>query len=396
MRRLLAAVTVGVVALAAVGAPAASASPSATASIIGGKVASIAEFPSLTFIEFSEATGDYSCTGSVVAPRVILTAGHCVESLESSALAPAASYAIATGVADVAKATRANVSRVSRVLVYPGFRPSRLTGDAGLLILPAPVSAPALPLASATDAGLLATGTPLSIVGWGLTDPRDQEGPTALHAGTTTVQPADYCKQRSRGYSPFYSPTLQLCAVDRSGHSARGCYGDSGGPAIAHRADGTAVEVGVASSVKPGCIASFPTLFTRADQINAWVSGWIAAVESGGPAPAVKIPRAHLPPLTVARAQELAFERIEKDFGSRFHGVTSEFFCAPAGGNARLRCKIAWPHSGIDYFGEITVFFLLRRNSVIAGEHYRIRSTRRGCLNHSARPRTCPLQTATG
>ena len=107
--------------------------------MIGGHNATIADYPSLAFIEGVQATAGYACTGTVVAPRLILTAGHCVEDIESSSIVEPELIAVATGVFNLQKIQIAQVSKVERVLAYPGFDPTKLHGDAGLLILTAPV-----------------------------------------------------------------------------------------------------------------------------------------------------------------------------------------------------------------------------------------------------------------
>ena len=78
--------TLALLASLVVAASAQAANPKATASVIGGHNASIAEYPALAYIEGVQATAGYACTGTVVAPRVILTAGHCVEDIESSSI----------------------------------------------------------------------------------------------------------------------------------------------------------------------------------------------------------------------------------------------------------------------------------------------------------------------
>ena len=94
----------GCLALAALALPvAAAAEPSAQASVVGGRAGSITEFPWLAFIEAHEGKHGFACTGSVVAPRVVLTAAHCVESLDRGGLTSAGQYALATGVTDYAR-----------------------------------------------------------------------------------------------------------------------------------------------------------------------------------------------------------------------------------------------------------------------------------------------------
>jgi secreted trypsin-like serine protease len=63
--------------VAAVAIPATgSAAPAAQTSVIGGSQAFPGEFPYVAYVE--ETRRRISCSGSVVAPRVILTAAHCV------------------------------------------------------------------------------------------------------------------------------------------------------------------------------------------------------------------------------------------------------------------------------------------------------------------------------
>ncbi len=368
--------------------------PSAHSSVIGGHPASIAEFPSLAFIQAEEQPlGVFACTGSVVAPRVILTAGHCVEDIESGALTPATGYAVATGVANLAEVKRADISRISQALVYPGFKPPQLRGDAGLLILKAPVTAPPLPLASAADSALVAAGTPISIAGWGLTDARAKDAPAQLQSGSSVVQDSTYCKNHSQRYYPFYSPTVQLCAVDTPSKAVSGCFGDSGGPAIARRADGSPVEVGIVSTGGPGCSRSLPNIFTRVDRVSAWVAGWIAAVESGGPAPLIKIPRAHPPLLSFERAEALSAIALEADFKYRFRRASEKGIRCARLSRERVKCGVSWAQGGNDYFGTITVYYAIRHHVVVWNDRYRIHWVDDHCWFHSGHRQTCVVRT---
>jgi secreted trypsin-like serine protease len=379
--------------LVAVFTAAAANAGAARISVIGGHSASIAELPSLAYIEGEDAVEPYACTGTVVAPRVILTAGHCVEDIESGTIAPAAGFAVATGVADVRLATRANVSLVSQALVYPGFNPSKLQGDAGLLVLATPVAAPPIALASDPDAGLLAAGTKLTIAGWGLTNPKAREGSPILKAGETIVQDTAECKRQSRRYYPFYSAAVHLCAIDHPSDRVSGCFGDSGGPAIALRADGTPVELGIVSTGGPGCDRHLPNVFTRVDQVSAWVASWIAAVEAGGPAPPIKVPKSHVPTLTFERAEELAAVAFAEDFRHHFIKASEKRISCRRQAKPRVKCGVSWYQGGDDYYGTVTIFYAIRRNAVVWGDHYRINWVNDRCYFRSAHRASCKVHT---
>ena len=220
---------------------------------------------------FIEATvpdeGSFSCTGTVIAPKVVLTAGHCVESEGEFVANPASSYIVTTGVADVREVTLANESTVSHAIFYPNFESARPQIDAGLLILDAPVAAPALPMATPSKPELRKPGTPITIAVWGLPDPKSEVVPKVLRAAEgLKLQSTGFCQQHIPDLPfdfPAFTPASQSCALDTPNHTVSGCFGDSGGPAIAHRADGTPVEIGIIVKGSLRCAPTQPNVFTQ-------------------------------------------------------------------------------------------------------------------------------------
>jgi secreted trypsin-like serine protease len=379
-------------ATATAGAPAAS-NPKATASVIGGHNTTIEDFPSLAFIEGVQATAGYACTGTVVAPRVVLTAGHCVEDIESSSIVEPKLIAVATGVSNLTKIEPSQISRVERVLAYPGFDPTELHGDAGLLILTAPVEAPPIALATAEDAPLYEPGDQLTVAGWGIDDRQTGHAPNQLQAATVPVIEAKRCKEGTRRYYPFYDSSRQICALDAPTFHITTCHGDSGGPAIATRPDGTQVELGVTSLGDGSCNPASPAVFTKVDQISSWVQSWIDAVESGGPTPKIKVPKAHIPFLTPERAEEISGIAMEEAFGAKFlHGQEKSIKCQRLA-KARVKCGVTWFQGPNDYFGKVTVFYSIRHNVVLAGVHYNVNYVNDRCYFHSGHPETCRIET---
>jgi secreted trypsin-like serine protease len=396
LRPIAVATALACLGLVLVGGTAAAAKPvpRAHASIIGGRAASIQELPSLAYLEGENAKSGYSCSGTVVAPRLVLTAGHCVEDIESGEVTPPAGFAVATGIADLNRISAANVSRVAQAVVFPGFEPGNLRGDAGLLILTAPVSAPAIALASsAGDGGLLTPGTPLTIAGWGLTSGNAKEAPAQLMAGRTTVESVNSCRTKSQRYYPFYSPAQQLCAIDSPQYRVSACHGDSGGPAIATRADGAAVEVGIVSTGGPGCSTALPNVFTRVDRVSSWVRRWIAAIEAGGPRPAIKVPTVHTPFLSVSDARELAAVGFAHDFRRHFTGSTERRISCRRVARARVRCRVGWYQGGDDYWGSVTVYYRVVKNTVGWGFNYRINWVDNYCYFYSGHRASCKVHT---
>jgi secreted trypsin-like serine protease len=367
--------------------------PEATASVIGGHNANISEYPSLAFIEGVQATAGYACTGTVVAPRVVLTAGHCVEDIESSSIVEPSLIAVATGVSNLQKIPRAQVSMVERVLAYPGFDPTELHGDAGLLILSSPVTAPPIALATAADASLYEPGDELTVAGWGIDNRATGHAPDQLQSATVPVEEASRCRKGTRSFYPFFDAGKQVCALDVPHFHITTCHGDSGGPAIATRADGTQVEIGVTSLGDGTCDPASPAVFTRVDQISTWVQSWIDAVESGAPTPKVKVPKAHIPLLTRKRSEELSGLAMVEAFGPKFlHGQETTIRCERLA-KARLKCGVTWFQGPSDYFGRVTVFYAIRHNVVLAGVHYTVHWVNDHCYFHSGHPKACPVQT---
>ncbi|MGE5336148.1 MAG: S1 family peptidase [Nitrososphaerota archaeon] len=357
---------------------AAAATPGATASIVGGRAVSIEEFPSLVYIEAHEGKHHgFACTGTVVAPRIVLTAAHCVESIEVGKITPASRYATATGIADPGQAGPENVFHVVATHVFPGFDPGLLHGDAAILVLDRPTAAPPLSLAGAADAALYAGGAEAQLTGWGLTRAGAKQPPDNLQATTMVVKTPSACKREtSLFYKPFF-PAAQTCVLAAT-RASGGCFGDSGGPAIGTRADGTPVELGITSTGGPECSTRVPTVMTRVDYISTWVSEWIAATESGAPPPIVD-PNAPLPQLTRESAGEFTVYTLVGTMKWRFERATRVFgSCKRSGGG--FRCQVVWLLGRNIYAATVTPFYLRRQEAVAWDSHFRIEWATRKCI----------------
>ena len=370
----------------------ASSNPEATASVIGGHGTEIANFPALAYIEGAQATDGYACTGTVVAPRVVLTAGHCVEDLESSSIVEPSEIRVATGISNLEHIPTEKVSLVSQVLVYPHFDPALLHGDAGLLILSSPVAAKPIELASKADGSLYAAGKKLKVAGWGINrfDGNDHAHiPNQLQSAVVPIDAAEGCREGVSRFYGFFDAARQLCTLDAPQFKVTPCNGDSGGPAIATRSDGTPVEVGIVSMGDFTCSPDSPAVYTRVDQISTWVKRWIDAVENGGPTPKIKVPVAHIPTLTHERAEELSFLVLEEAFKDRFAQGQEKTIRCVRQAKSQLKCGLTWYQGPNDYFGRVNVFYAIRHNVVLVGAHYAVHWVNDDCYFHGEDPESC-------
>src|SRR4051794_21336821 len=112
MRRLLLLLSLGM--LAALGAStAALAGPAARPSVVGGIPAGPGSWSSAAFIADLQGNQGALCTGTVVAPRVVLTAAHCVTD------ATVGDYHVVTGTLDWSSESQGQTSDVTQTATFP-------------------------------------------------------------------------------------------------------------------------------------------------------------------------------------------------------------------------------------------------------------------------------------
>jgi secreted trypsin-like serine protease len=252
-------------------------SPPAADAIIGGHPAEAGAYPWLAHVSdfYGEWVGE--CTGTVVAPKLVLTAAHCVLDRSTGKVRDPAGFRVVTGAVDWLTGSRQEL-RVHGVVVAPEYDQRMHTHDAALLVLSTPTAAPAIALSRPrADAALLRAGTAASIVGWG-DKAFGQRGPTPeLQEAQTSVQHAAWCRQNAQ---PF-DPASELCVIDPPREATGTCDGDSGGPLIvgagaAEGEEASAIEVGILSGGYGHCATRRPSVYTRVDALYPWITGWNA------------------------------------------------------------------------------------------------------------------------
>ena len=253
----------------------------AHAAVIGGQPAEPGTFPWMAYVLDFRGNEVGQCSGTVVAPNLVLTAGHCAEDVQTGVVNEASGYRVLTGNVDwAAPETEKQVSDVTRVIPCPCFDRHTTVGDVALLQLSTPTTAPVVTLASTPHGG---TGALLA--GWGKTYFQQGTPVERLQWARTVVQRPESCEREASQFSP----ASEVCAIEEPDRQTGACNGDSGGPLLVAEPSvaGGMVQIGVASHVYNECATTSPSVFTRVDAISAWVRGWAQALASAPPASAV-------------------------------------------------------------------------------------------------------------
>jgi secreted trypsin-like serine protease len=275
---LLAVVTTVLMVSATAGA---GASPRAHASVVGGAAVGEGTLPEIAFVVDQLSPTEVGlCTGTVVAPRLILTAGHCVEDATTGQLRPAGGFIVVSGVSDWHDPER-QLSTVTQVAVFPRFNPRIAEGDAGVLVLSTPTTAPTVRLAGPHSRALRKAGTGALVAGFGRVSPLQHNFSGALHWGDTVLQRSRYCKSQM----PLaFHHRYELCAIDTPSFKTTTCEGDSGGPLMVSAGSSEElVQIGITSFGAAACLTHRPSVFTRVDAIVRWVKRWIHLLATSPP-----------------------------------------------------------------------------------------------------------------
>ncbi|MGA2165278.1 MAG: serine protease [Solirubrobacteraceae bacterium] len=384
----------------------------ARAAVIGGSPAEMGTFPWLARIVDNRPEGTELCTGTIVAPSLILTAGHCAENMETGVVNESSGYSVVTGNVEWTSPER-QMSAVSKVVVYPGFIRSVDEGDAALLVLSTPTTAPAISLAAwPSDSNILQAGTGAVIAGWGETE---ETFPERLQWAETVVQAPEWCE----GEVKMFYEGSELCAVDPPSYSTGACSGDSGGPLIAETSSGAPVEIGVTIRASADCSTSHPTVFTRADLLASWVHEWAEAVKpppppasptpTPAPAPtpapvtsAPSVPATHtsssttqqIPTMNKTEANHYLHELLSEVFGRRFkRGVDYEHRCRRSS-STRFVCEVNWGYGPNDYYGSVSVYYFIYQGQVLSNGKGVVQWVNEKCHFHSHHPQRCKVNTS--
>jgi secreted trypsin-like serine protease len=236
---------------AAVALPAAAAG--ATTRVVGGASTTIATYPwqAALVYDASRYQGNDAqrqlCGGVLVAPRIVLTAAHCVYNTDRDLLGGQLDANDADIVLGRTTLSNGDGARhdLQATAYDAAYNPGAEANDVGFLVLASASSQLPIKLAGPTETALWTPGSPTVVSGYGSTSEGLSVGSNTLRAATVPIVSDSTCGAPS-AYGGLFSPSSMVCAGYLGG-GADACYGDSGGPLQAPAAGGISRLVGLVS-----------------------------------------------------------------------------------------------------------------------------------------------------
>jgi trypsin len=250
--------------------------------------------------------GAFGCTGTLIAPDWVMTAGHCgsltgslTEGLVPTPIGlPASAYDVKLSSVH-ADGTGAEDHAVTQVVVDSDYIVTNGAGnDVTLLALDHASSVPPVRIAALGERHIWDPGTKATIAGFGLTSQDAQQPPPTMQQARVPIQSdADCAKAYPNGLGATasggsFDARSMLCAGYPQGGTDT-CQGDSGGPLLATARDGSERLVG-ATSFGDGCAQpGKPGVYARVAEgpIRAFVQRFVPGAfepEPGAAAPKAK------------------------------------------------------------------------------------------------------------
>lgn len=223
--------------------------------VIGGDVAPAGWFPWMVRLSMG-------CGGTLIASRVVLTAGHCV-----AGTGPETGIGVTAGVVDL-ESPDAITARSVAVIRAPEFRTETRGNDWAVVALDRAIDRPTVKLAGGDTAD---TGT-FVVMGWGSTREGAGRQERRLRYATVSTVPDADCAADYRRAGVDLIGKDSICA---GGHGIDTCQGDSGGPMVGRDGSGRWVQVGIVSWGLGCARDGYPGVYTE-------VSTFRQAIEAAG------------------------------------------------------------------------------------------------------------------
>ncbi|XP_042874556.1 transmembrane protease serine 11B-like protein isoform X2 [Penaeus japonicus] len=229
--------------------------------IVGGADATDGEFPYQVGLSMTIGGGQYSCGGSLIKSKWVLSAAHCFFDDNGNS---ATTVVVQYGSTVLSSATEVTAARY---ITHEDYNASSFLHDIALVELPQAIdyaNDPKVhPICLGEEEDIPFGGTAVA-TGWGDLSYDTKETPTTLQEVALDVITVDLCKTTES----LPSDTTVICALTANKDT---CSGDSGGPLVTQLCDGRWAQVGIVSYGFECARPSRPGVYTKVSAYFDWI-----------------------------------------------------------------------------------------------------------------------------
>ena len=221
--------------------------------IIGGTLAPAGKWPDTVAVLGNQG----SCSGTLIAPDVVLTAGHCVGGMTT----------VIANTLDYNSQTTGQRATIKSHTAYPNWETQY---DVSVIVLNTPITGVTPRPVATTDCTMTSFGSKPSVqlVGFGAIDVAAMGNNTKLYEVTVPVTDA-VGTTAGLGFKPGIAPGGEFSAGDGVKDS---CNGDSGGPVYLTTPRGPVLIGAVSRAYDTATQACGQGgIYVRADKVLAWI-----------------------------------------------------------------------------------------------------------------------------
>jgi secreted trypsin-like serine protease len=217
--------------------------------VVGGDIAPDGLFPWMVRLSMG-------CGGALTAPRVVLTAGHCVTGTGADT-----SIDVVAGVTNL-NSTHVIKAKSVTVIRAEGFQSETLGDDWALIKIDRKLDLPTLEISSggADESGAQ------TILGWGQTGESSMHQETRLRYASVRLIGDESCAKSYRKVKVDLVEDESICAGRRGVDT---CQGDSGGPLVHPVAEGKWVQTGIVSWGLGCARKNYPGVYTQVSKFRS-------------------------------------------------------------------------------------------------------------------------------
>ncbi|TMW64779.1 hypothetical protein Poli38472_011659 [Pythium oligandrum] len=246
--------------------------------VVGGRETAIQGY--LVGLRLTKASENF-CLGSLIAPKVVLTAAHCIHDVQVGW--------VSVGSSDVSGEADGEQIKVKSTTIHPDFNLKTFRNDYAIIELEyMSIQKPITLYRSVNEEKVPSKRLTL----YGYTSSADSKEPETLNAVDLPIMSDDKCKNALQ-LSQF--DANMLCAGGEEGKD--GCFGDSGGPLVQQSSENTTLVA--LSSFGRGCgLRGIPAVYSMVQHAASFIDKHARGHKWNAPDPLGPEASRSLPPST--------------------------------------------------------------------------------------------------